>query len=55
MIDWLKGKKTYLLAFAAVVYAVSGWYLGKFDTQAMIDMLWAALTAGALRAGITNK
>ena len=55
MIEWLKGKKTYILAFAGVVYAVSGWYLGKIDTQTMLDMAWAALATGALRAGIQNS
>lgn len=55
MINWLKGKKTYILAVVGVIYALSGWYLGKIDTQTMINMAWAALTAAALRAGITNK
>lgn len=53
--EWLKGKKTYLLALVGIAYALSGWYLGKFDTQTTLEMAWAALTAGALRAGINNR
>lgn len=54
-IAWLQGKKTYFLSFAAVLYALSGWYLGNFDQQTAINMLWAALTASALRAGIAKN
>ncbi len=54
MTEWLKGKKTYILAGVGVIYAASGWYLGKIDTQTMLEMAWAAMAAGTIRAGISN-
>lgn len=54
LIQFLQGKKTYLLAAAAIVYAIAGFYLGQFDAQTALQMVWAALTTGALRAGIAK-
>lgn len=53
-INWLQGKKTYLLSVAAILYAVSGWYIGQFDQHTMINMMWAALATMTLRAGISK-
>lgn len=54
MIDFLKGKKTYILSALAVVYAISGLALGHIDPQTAVDMIWVALTGSALRASVTN-
>jgi ABC-type Na+ efflux pump permease subunit len=54
MIEFLKGKKSYLLA-AALAYGLGGYFTGHFDAQTMIEMIWAALGLGALRAGISNE
>ena len=53
--QWLQGRKTYLLSLAALLYAVSGWYIGQIDQATALNMVWAALTAAALRAGIAKN
>ena len=53
--QWLQGRKTYLLSLAALLYAVSGWYIGQIDQATALNMVWAALTAAALRAGIARN
>lgn len=54
-IKWLDGKKAYLLGLVAIIYALSGLYLGKIDSATAMDMIWAGLTAIALRAGIKKS
>lgn len=51
----LSGYKTYLLAIVAIVYAVSSYYTGHTDGKVTLDMIWTALTAAALRNGITTE
>ena len=55
LINWLKGKKAYLLGIAAVIYALLGVYLGKIDPATALDMVWAGLTAMAIRAGVSKS
>ena len=52
--EWLEGKKTYLLSLAGILYILSGWYIGQIDQANAIEMLWVALTAAAIRAGISK-
>lgn len=52
--DALKGKKAYLLSLAALAYAIGGYYTGNLDADASMKLVWEALTAAAIRAGITN-
>lgn len=51
---WVSGKKTYLVAGLMVVYAVSGWLLGKSP-----DVDWSMILEGlglaALRAGVAKR
>jgi hypothetical protein len=54
IIDALRGKKTYLLAFAAVVYAVAGYASGNLDAKSAMDVVWAALTSASMRAAISK-
>jgi hypothetical protein len=54
LIDFLKGKKAYLLGLAGLAYAVSGYFTGHLDSKAALDAIWAALSVLALRAGISN-
>jgi hypothetical protein len=53
--NFLKGKKVYFLGLVAVIYALTGWYLGKIDPTTALDMIWGGLTAMAIRAGIKNE
>jgi len=55
MIDWLKGKKTYLIAIGTIIYAVSGAATGQIDVQTAIQMILAALGGMTMRAGISNS
>ena len=52
--SYLKGKKTYLIALAMVLYEVGGYLLGK---NAMPDMkiILEGLGLATLRAGIAKK
>ena len=53
--QWLKGKKSYLLAAAAVAYAVAGFYLGQHDQETMITMILAALGISTVRHGVKTE
>jgi hypothetical protein len=55
MIQWLQGKKTYLLGLAALAYAIGGYFSGHLDAQTAMDIIWASLTSMALRAGISKN
>lgn len=46
------GKKTYLVAIATILYAVTGLFTGNMDSQTAIQMVLAALGMSALRNGI---
>jgi hypothetical protein len=52
--EWLKGKKSYLVAAAGVLAAVIGWSDGELDTPAMVAAVVAALEAMALRAALAK-
>jgi len=52
MIKWLAGKKTYLVAMAMVLHAVSGWVLGQEVNWLEV---WGALGLSTLRAGIAKS
>jgi hypothetical protein len=53
MLAKLAGKKTYLIAFALVVYEVAGYLLGQTDAIDMHVVL-EGLGLAALRAGIAK-
>lgn len=48
----MKGYKTYAVCVVAVVYAISGFFSGAFDANAMVQMILAALAAAGLRNAI---
>ena len=54
-IDYLKGKKTYVLGFFAIFYGITGYYIGQLDSTIAFQFIWGGLTAMAIRAGITNR
>ncbi|WP_340149969.1 hypothetical protein [uncultured Sneathiella sp.] len=55
MKDYLKGKKTYVTAFLAIVAAVGSYLLDEIAMQDMIEAVFAALTAMTIRAAITTE
>lgn len=55
LLIFLQGKKTYVIAFAGLVYAVVivGWQQG--DWSSCWELVLAALGLGGLRAGVTKS
>ena len=52
--DWLKGKKTYVVAAAAILTAV-GTFLGDgMSIGDLVTAIFAAITTMTLRAGIAK-
>lgn len=52
LLELLKGKKTYFLAALGALWALTGFLLGHLDAQTASEVLWASLTAAALRNGL---
>lgn len=48
----LKGYRSYILAGLAVVYGVSGYFLGHLDGKTAMDTIWAGLTVFTMRSAI---
>lgn len=55
MKDYLKGKKTYVTAFLAILTAVGSYVLGEIALQDLIEAVFAALTAMTIRAAIAKS
>lgn len=54
LINWFKGKRTYLIAIATAVYGLgiaSGWW----QHSVAVDAILGGGGLAALRAGITNE
>lgn len=51
---FLDGKKTYVLAALAIVYAVAAVALGKLSGNEAVEVIFAALGGAALRHGISK-
>ena len=49
---WLQGKKTYILIVGGIAAALVSYVNGELTLMQLVQALWAALTAGALRSGI---
>lgn len=53
-IKFLQGKKTYILGLFAVLYGITGYYIGQLDSNTALQFIWGGLTSAALRAGISK-
>ena len=56
--DWLAGKKTYVVCAVAIAYALSQHFIADpptLDLNATLQMVFAALGAAGLRNGISAK
>lgn len=53
-INWLKGKKSYLLAFALLAYAAGGYFTGNMSSQEALALLWSSGFAASIRAAIAK-
>ena len=52
LIKWLKGKKSYIVAGSAVLYAILGWKLGYLSPKEAVDHAFAALGLATLRGAL---
>jgi hypothetical protein len=58
ILEWLNGKKTYIVAICAALFQVAvslGWLDINSDIVAAIDAIFLALFGVALRAGVTKS
>ena len=53
-IDYLKGKKTYVLGFFAIFYGITGYYIGQLDSNTALHFIWGGLASMSIRAGISK-
>ena len=49
---WLNGKKTFIVAIAAIIYAVVRLWTGELGVDEAIIVILGALGFGALRSGL---
>ncbi len=52
MLEFLKGKKTYILQALLVVYAIAGVILGKMTLEEAMALLFSAATIASIRNAI---
>lgn len=52
--SWLAGKKTYIIAFGTIAYALFGWAMGYMDQDAAMQLLATGLAAAGLRHGLSK-
>lgn len=52
---WLSGKKTYLVAAAAILAALAAYAAGTMDTVQAVSAVVAAILACTMRAGVTKS
>ena len=50
--NYIKGKKTYALGVIGVLWAIYGWASGYIPAEQAQGIIWASLTAMALRHSI---
>lgn len=53
--DFLLGKKTYLIAFATIIYAISAAIIGQMSWHDAWQMIWASIISMTLRHGIGDR
>ena len=53
-LDFLEGKKTYVVAVATVMYALGGWVAGYLEFNQIVPLILGALGLSGLRHGIVT-
>ena len=54
VVEWCKGKKTYMLAGLAVVAGVVHWLVGDVSLSQAAAEVWAGGLAAAMRAAVAK-
>ena len=52
---WLSGKKTHLAVAGVIITAVIGYLAGEADLITTIEVVFGAITASAMRAGVAKS
>lgn len=55
ILEWLRGKKTYVLAVSSIFAALAAYATGQIEVGEMIKLIVAAIMAMTIRAGITKS
>jgi hypothetical protein len=53
--EFLKGKKTYIMAAIGLASSVLAWAEGQISGTAVLAAAWAAAQSCFIRAGVTNE
>jgi len=53
--EWLRGKKSYIVAVIGFLGAVVAWTEGSISGTGLLAALWAAAQTCFLRAGLANE
>lgn len=48
----LQGYKTYLMGTLAIIYGVSGYFLGHLEVDMALNTIWAGITTLTMRSAI---
>jgi len=51
----LNGKKTYLVALATLLFAGLGWWLGRLEPNAALQLAVTAISAATIRHGVSTE
>jgi len=54
VIDWLKGKKVYLIGAGMILYGVGGYVAGLHDWDTAISFISQGLLGMGIRAGVSK-
>jgi len=52
--EWLRGKKSYMMAVVGVAVALVAWSENEISGTGLLAALWAAIQTCFIRAGISN-
>lgn len=55
MIEYLTGKKTYILGICGILYSVLGFLSGHLDSNTAITLIFTSLAAMGIRNGVTTE
>ena len=55
MLQWLNGKKTYLVCIGAVITALIAYIEGNIEMSGLVTAIFGAIGAMSMRAGITKS
>jgi hypothetical protein len=54
ILEWLQGKKTYLVCIAGILAAIIAYLSGEMTMIQMVEAIWAAVAGMTLRAGVAK-